>query len=659
MHSSYPSIRTIWLLVALFFCTIQTLAGDTRISSSDTEPASMRFRDEPGTRYEPDPKSGEIYLKAHNPDAPMYLYVDVIDPRFTDASAPNLEFSFEYFDHGKKELSFAYDSDDPLYGSLNQPGAWRTMGGVQMMGTNTWRKKSIILDRTRFSNRLNGSDIRFRLVGNPQLQLRNIQLEKLDSLPEPMITGKSPENAPNVLLVVFDDLNNYAGAFGDPNAITPNLDSFVSKSLKFERAYCQYPVCGPSRASFLSGLYPETSGVLSNTQYIRALRPDATNLLQYFKENGYWTSNVGKIFHSMTNIVERGQSTHQSDWYQNADDPFKRKLDRQFEAEVGKISKNREAYAAFMEENFLNPERYVQAVATDLRDEDHRDGRTATRVVSYLDEKPFGDTPFFIAMGIAKPHTPYFAPERFFEMYAKDDLIFEDVPEDVWENRPLVARDMRFESFGAEFGVNDRALRAKWLQAYLACVSFADSQFGRVMDALKRSGLEENTVVIVMSDHGYHVGEHFMYGKVSLFEVSARVPLAIRVPGMQHSGKSTTSFAELIDIYPTLTDLCGLSTPEHLQGRSLTPILEDPTNSVRDSVYTVVTRPGLVGQAVRSENWRFSRWGSDDAIELYNLSEDLEEHHNLAYSPEYASIVKRFQQTLRDTRRELNEAAAE
>ncbi|MGB0371327.1 MAG: sulfatase [Opitutales bacterium] len=651
-HLTHRSFTT-FLLSTIF---VLSAHAEIAIHSSDSNPASMGFRDEPGTVYTPDSKTGEIRVEASHPHHPLYLYLDVKTPAFTQGSAPNVEFSFEYLDDGKKELSFAYDSDDPLYGSLNQPGAWNTVGGVQLMDTGAWKQKTIILDKARFSNRLNGADIRFRLVGHPRLTLRNLQFKKLDALPEPKITGNAPKGSPNILLIVFDDMNDYAGSYGDPNAKTPRLDSFVSSGLKFDRAYCQYPVCGPSRASFLTGLYPETSGVLSNTQYIRAERPDATNMLQHFKENGYWTSNVGKIFHSMTNVVERDLSTHDSDWYRNAEDPWKKKLDRQFEAEVGKINENQDAYKAFMKEKFVNPERVVQAVATDLKDEDHRDGRTATRVISYLEEQPFGDNPFFIAMGIAKPHIPYFAPKRFFDIYPKESLIFDDVPLDVWENRPRIAEDQKYKGFGATFGVNDRELRAKWLQAYLATVTFADSQFGRVMDVLDKTGLSEDTIVIVMSDHGYHIGEHFMFGKVTLFEESARVPLAIRVPGMESSGETTSSFAELVDIYPTLTDLTGVDTPEHVQGTSLVPIIEDPSVSVRDSAYTVVTRPGTVGQAIRSENWRFARWGSDKAIELYDLEDDPDEYNNLANNPEYASVVKSLLDQLNDTRQTLKAA---
>ncbi len=594
------------------------------------------------------PTAGGVEARAstENMNAPLYLSLDVRDSAFTDGAAPTVEFSFEYFDEGKEELTFDIDSDDALYGSENQPGAWRGAGGVQFMDSGTWKTKRVILADARFSNRLNGADIRFRAVNQRSLRLRNISLGKLDSMPETLSKLKQGD-VPNVLMVVFDDLNDYVGAFGDPNAITPNLDKFAASGTRFNRAYCQYPVCGPSRASFMSGLYPEASGVLDNNAHPRFLRPDAVNMLEYFKNAGYWTASAGKIFHSFGNVAERGVSTHASDWFMNAEDPWRKKLDRQFENEVGSRTENKAEYAAFMKERFVNPERVVQAIATDLRDEDHKDGKTATRVSSYLERKTFGDKPFFIACGIAKPHIPYFAPRKYFDLYAVEDLMFEDVPDDDWKDKPRVAADAKFKSFGAEFGQNDRALRSKWLRAYLACVSFADSQFGRIMDALEKSGQADNTIVVVFGDHGYHIGEHYMYGKVTLFEESARVPFVVRAPGLTRAGSTTRSFVELIDVYPTLTELCRLATPEHAQGESLVPVLKNPKTSVRESAYTVVTRPGMLGRSIRHQNWRYAEWGGADMAELYDLGKDPAEYHNLAGNPEYAAVVRALSKQLK------------
>ena len=589
----------------------------------------------------------EVRARVENKNAPLYLSLDIKDPAFIDSAAPIVEFSFEYFDAGHEELTFDIDSSDPLHGPLVAPGQWRGAGGVQFMDSGEWKRKTIVFTDARFSNRLNGADIRFRMVKQPELRLRNISLKKLDAVPEvpsPLKQGQ----VPNVLMVVFDDLNDYVGAFGDPNAITPNLDAFAASGLRFNRAYCQYPVCGPSRASFLSGLYPESSGVLDNSTHIRYVRPDAVNMLEYFKEQGYWTATAGKIFHSFGNVAERGVSTYASDWFRNGEDPWRKKLDRRFEREVGPIKENRKAYNAFMKKYFVNPERVVQAIATDLKDEDHKDGRTATRISSYLEKGAYGDKPFFIACGIAKPHIPLFAPKKYFDLYPREKLDFEDVPAGDWDLKPKAAIYKKYEGYGAAFGVNDRALRAKWLQAYLACVSFADAQFGRVMRALEASGHAADTIVIVFGDHGYHIGEHFLYGKVTLFEESARVPLVIRVPGMNPAGATTMSFAELIDLYPTLTELCGLEAPGHVEGVSLAAVLRNPNVTVRDSAYTVVTRPGMLGKSVRYENWRYAEWAGEK--ELYDLKKDPKEYDNLAVNPEYAAVVEKLSAILRKRR---------
>lgn len=597
--------------------------------------------------YETSPDGVEVVSEnAAGDRSPVYLYLNVKDELFTDGNAPVVEFSFEYFDESMEEVTFSYDSNDPLYGPHAQPGIWKGGGGFQLMDTGTWKKKTIVLKDVRFSNRINGQDLRFRLTKHDRLRLRNITMEKLDQLPELPSVSRKQKEAPNILMIILDDLNDYVGAFGDPNAKTPNLDSFSNSALRFNEAYCQYPVCGPSRASFLSGLYPGTSGVLDNNTHLRALRPDSTNMLEYFKNSGYWTASAGKVFHSATNFAELDLSTYASDWFRNAEDPWRKKLENQFVREVGPIRDHREAYKSFMQKNFVNPERNVQAIATDMKDEDHRDGRTATRVASYLEEKPFGERPFFIACGFAKPHVPFFAPKKYFDLYPQDELDFEDVPTDAWANKPQAAMFHKYKDFRVEFGENDREVRAEWLQAYLACVSYSDAMFGRVMDALERSGLAENTIVVVFGDHGYHIGEHFLYGKATLFQESTRVPFMMRLPGGMTAGQATDSLAELLDIYPTLTELSGLKTPEHVQGRSLVPILKDPAASVRDSAYTVVTRRGMVGQSVRYKDWRYAEWGSPEQAELYDLEKDPLEHTNLANNPEYEAVVRELSEKI-------------
>ncbi|MBM4152118.1 MAG: sulfatase [Kiritimatiellaceae bacterium] len=582
----------------------------------------------------------EILAQQPGKNEPVYLSLDVTDAGFIDGKAPIQEFSFEYLDVGDEEVTFDIDSLNPLYGGSKDLGNWRHTGGFQLMNSGTWKKKTIVLQDARFSNRLNGADIRFRMVNYPDLKIRNVSLKKLEAMPAlPEATVKQG-TVPNILLIVFDDLNDYVGSFGDPNAKTPNLDSFAAGAMRFDRAYCQYPVCGPSRASFLTGMYPESSGVLDNNNHFRVKRPEAVDMLEYFKQQGYWTASAGKIYHSFQNVAENGVSTYFSDWLRNAEDPYLTKLNAQFAAEVGPIEKNREAYQAFLKGKDLSAERIVQAIATDLSDEDHDDGRVATRITSYLKERSFGDRPFFLACGFNKPHIPWFAPKKYYDLYPLDELKFEDVPLDDWKDKPKAAIYDRTEGYGAKFGDNNRAVRARNLQGYLACISFADAQFGRVLQTLEESGLADNTIVVMYSDHGYHLGEHFLFGKVTLFAESTRVPFLMRVPGKTVPGSRTQNFTELIDVYPTLTELCGLKTPPHVEGKSLVPVLENAEVEIRDSAYTVVSRTGLLGKGLRYQNWRYSEWGGSDQAELYNLDEDPNEYHNLANNPEYSGIIK-------------------
>lgn len=593
---------------------------------------------------------GEIKLSSDAPKgANLRFSLIVDDPAYRDAKQETVYLSFEYMDSGFGELFVEVDSTDPLYGGPNTPGAWKRSGGVQMVDSNEWKKAEVGIYDARFSGRLNGADIRFQMKDAKSLHVRNLEIGTLDRARHGDASEATAKGKPNVLVIVVDDLNDYSGAYGDPNALTPNIDAFANTGLRFTKTYCQYPVCGPSRASFLSGLYPETSGVLTNSSHIRAVKPEATNMLEYFKANGYWTVSAGKIFHADTNPVESGRSTYQSDWFHDTEEFYlTRVFQPEFEARVGPVSENRSEWDKYRKENYVSPQRVVQAIATDetVPDLFHLDAKVRTRIVEHLESKAYGDRPFFIACGFTRPHVPHFAPERFFDLYPVEDIEFEDVPEDVWANRPMIASDGKYKGYGAEFGVNDRKLRAKWLQSYLACISFADEQVGKVLAALEATGQADNTIVVFMSDHGYHIGEHFMYGKVTLFEESARVPFVVRVPGMTEAGAHTDAMTELVDLFPSLVELCGLEMPKGLDGNSFVPVLKDPTTSVDESAYTVVRRGSMLGKAVRYKKWRYAEWGSPEQAELYDLESDPSEYNNLANNPEYSDVVKQLQKKL-------------
>ncbi|MBF0196655.1 MAG: sulfatase [Planctomycetes bacterium] len=587
----------------------------------------------------------EMITKRKSDKGVLYVLLDVTDKSFTLGKAPQVELAFDYYDEGKGQLVVKVDSHDPLYGNSKSPGTWKGVGGVQFTNSHKWKRAKIAISDASFSNRLNGGDIRLQMQHQPLLKLRNVTIKKKLPISESIVSS-GLKKKPNILCIVVDDLNDYIGPYDDNNAKTPHLDKLFASGMRFNKAYCQYPVCGPSRASFLTGMYPENIGVLSNEKHARSESPNVLNMLEYFKKKGYWTASAGKIFHGETNVVEAGVSTHRSDWFENSENVLKKKLQKLFEKQHGPISKNKNEWQKYLSDNYVSPERVVQAIPTDLKEDEHMDGRVAARISSYLKQKTIKDSPFLLACGFTKPHVPFYAPKKYFDLYSEENLNFEKVPPSDWAQKPKTAIYDRYKGFGAKFGEYQPELRRKWLHAYLACVSFVDAQIGKVLSSLEENGLADNTIVVLISDHGFHIGEHFHYGKVTLFEESARVPMFLRVPGMDLKGQESNSLTELLDIYPTLVELCNLEAPKHLEGKSLLPILKNPNASVKESAYTVVTRPlkgrTIVAKAIRYKNWRYAEWDGPADAELYNLNTDPKEYRNLIKDPEFAPIVKKL-----------------
>lgn len=446
---------------------------------------------------------------------------------------------------------------------------------------------------------------------------------------------------PNVLFIVCDDLNTQVGPSGYPHTKTPNLDQFASKAVTFQRAYCQYPVCGPSRASFLSGLYPESTGVIDNTADIRNERPNTHSLPQSFKENGYWTGATGKIFHN-TKADHGDVAWDEMFWFQNDELPVVAAARKKFEAEHGSVDlpKNRRAWKELSKATAapLFAQTPPGHGPSGLADEEHKDGKNRLKVIEWLEDKPYGDKPFFIACGFQKPHVAFLAPEKYFDLYPREELQYTPNRPDLWDSIPLSAQSKRYTAFGFELGVEKDALRREYMQAYHACISFMDAQLGMVLQALKDQGLWDDTIVVFTSDHGYHLGEHFMWGKVTLFDLGARVPLIVRAPGITQPGRKSQAIVELLDLYPTLTGLAGIPAPKDLQGRSLLANLKNPAAPGKSHAYTVVTRGPKLGRAIRNADFRYTEW--PDGEEYYDLRNDPGELNNLAKNPEFKSQLK-------------------
>ncbi|MCZ6807165.1 MAG: sulfatase-like hydrolase/transferase, partial [Deltaproteobacteria bacterium] len=362
----------------------------------------------------------------------------------------------------------------------------------------------------------------------------------------------------NVLFIVCDDLNTHVSTSGYAHIKTPSFDRLAAEGMTFRRAYCQYPVCGPSRASFLHGLYPQSTGVLDNRSDIRDTRPGTISMPQLFKEAGYWTGAVGKVFHNVKN--DPGDvAWHRMKRFDNDEMPFVKKFREKFEAEHGAVTagkarrKWRKLYPTIAKQTRGQQPGYGPS---GLKDRQHKDGKNARQIAKWLLEKAHGDKPFFMACGIQKPHVPFLAPDKYFEIYPQANLKFEPASIAFWKQAPKLAQTKRYRGFGFEFGVANDTLRREYIQAYHACISFIDAQIGIVFDALIRSGHWDDTIVVLTSDHGYMLGEKFMWGKVMLFEDCDRVPLIIRVPGRTKPGSSSEGLVELVDLFPTLAELC-------------------------------------------------------------------------------------------------------
>ena len=468
-----------------------------------------------------------------------------------------------------------------------------------------------------------------------------------------MVATADRSERPNVLLIVCDDLNNHVSTSGYQPLKTPGLEKLAAAGMTFGRTYCQYPVCGPSRASFLSGLYPESTGILNNKSDIRNVRPNTKSMPQVFKTNGYWTASVGKVFHN-TKADPGDVAWHDVIRFKNEENPVERKLRKAYEAEHGPIrGEDDRSWRRHLKENrsALAGQTPPGYGPTQMSDEQHKDGKNVRQVAKWLDDKTHANKPFFIACGIQKPHVPFWAPQKYFDQYPLSAIEHRPTPKGDWKNRPPLAISKRYEAFGFELEKENDELRRKYMQAYHACITFIDAQISLLFDALERNGRWEDTIIIFTSDHGYHLGEHALWGKVTLFEECARVPMIIRVPGLTKDGAESKALVELVDMFPTLVELCGINGPNELQGKSLAPLLKDPNAKGRSTAYTVVSRGKTLGRSIRTQRWHYGEWGSADQAELYDLINDPFEDNNLASKPRFAKQRRQMHSLLADARK--------
>ncbi len=442
----------------------------------------------------------------------------------------------------------------------------------------------------------------------------------------------------NVLFIVSDDLRPELGSYGTPQILTPNIDKIAARGTRFDNAYAQYPVCNPSRTSFLTGNYPTQTGIMNNNDYFRRKFPETVTLPQYFKNNGYVTLRSGKIFHGgiddQISWTEGGEPTDPN-ITERGNPNFKPKPN------VDEEGEQTQTQGANIKES--NSDRII---VLDGDGEKHGDYKATTRAVNFLEK--YKEKPFFLALGLVKPHSPPTAPKKFFDLYDVNKIPlpidFGTTPKALDGSPEISISPRNADLFIGRESTPELSREMK--QAYWASVSFMDTQVGRVLESLEKNGLKDNTIVVFFGDHGYHLGEKGKWSKAySLYELGLRVPLIVAVP--KAKSQSTQQVVELIDLYPTLADLCGLPRPKNIEGESLKKTVKNPKSNSDNIAYSVTEYKKSFGKSVRTDKWHYVEWdeGKSGAM-LFEHPKDKFELKNLAQDAKYAKIVMKMKALL-------------
>lgn len=451
------------------------------------------------------------------------------------------------------------------------------------------------------------------------------------------IGENSLETAPpvNILFIAVDDLRPELGCYGKNYIHSPNIDRLAQRSVLFDRAYCQQAVCSPSRTSVMTGLRPDATGIYDLQTHFREVVPNVITLPQHFLQHGYHTEFWGKIYHAAL--------LDSASWTVGGNDQ-KRRVEPQWPME------NWRAYALDTSNAIadLNNGGGLPYEMADLPDTAYPDGKIAERAIESLRQLSAQKQPFFLGIGFYKPHLPFNAPKKYWDLYQASDIILPEpvLPEGTPRMAPSNWGELRAYYSVPQEGNLDSALTRKLIHGYRACVSYTDAQVGKVLDELERLNLAGNTIIVLWGDHGFKVGEYGDWCKHTNFEIDTRAPLMVSVPWMTDEGQRTAALVELVDIYPTLTELANLPMAAHVQGKSFVPVLQNPNQQWKEVALSQYPRDNgkIMGYSMSTQQYRYTRWedlGSGDIVarELYKHTDNSVADQNLAILPEYKDML--------------------
>ncbi len=478
---------------------------------------------------------------------------------------------------------------------------------------------------------------------------------------------KNKNQKPNILFIVVDDLKPIIGAYGNTEIKSPNIDKLAESGIKFENAYCQQAVCAASRISAFTGMRPDRTKVTDLHTNMRDMNPDIVTMPQFFKSKGYETVGFGKLMHGAKKndprswtipYEEDDQLTYAKGYkvpvfghYQN---PEAQKL---FDT-INTAGFKRKQYVKLLRSNNL----LLSTECIDVPDNAYEDGAIAEAAIKQLKKFKNDSKPFFLALGFHKPHLPFVAPQKYWDLYERDKMNLAEFRQHA-ENSPKFAYhnwgELRKYSDIPAKGSLDTAKQKELIHGYWASISYVDAQIGKVLKELKKLGLDKNTIIVLWGDHGWHLGDHGLWCKHTNFEQATKVPFIISAPGYKKDKKAET-MAEMVDIFPTLVEYAGFKIPENLEGNSLIPVLNKPEKEIKDYAISQYPRGNnIMGYSLRTKRYRLTLWLKGDfkhedlyrnpdiaAIELYDYQNDPLEKISQAENPEYAKIVKELKDKL-------------